>query len=107
MLVHAGIFFSFPLKKAKMKENVGKKERILRIAAGSALLGFGLLRKNWAGALGSIPLATGLFKFCPVNEILGINIVKKPTPLTENVNEENKKNTLKLKLNKKRKTRVN
>lgn len=85
-----------------MKENVGKKERIVRIAAGSALLGIGLLRKNWAGALGSIPLATGLFKFCPVNEILGINIVKKPRPDTA-VDEKDKRNTLKLKMKRKRK----
>lgn len=48
-----------------MKCNVGKSDRLLRIAAGLLVLGAGLYFQNWAGLLGLIPLATGVFRFCP------------------------------------------
>ncbi|MCB1888987.1 MAG: DUF2892 domain-containing protein [Rhodocyclaceae bacterium] len=57
-----------------MKANVGGIDKILRIVAGLALI-------VWAAALGGpvwawigvVPLATGLFNFCPVYPLLGIN----------------------------------
>jgi len=57
-----------------MKANVGTIDRILRIVVGLALI-------VWAAALGGpiwawigvLPLATGLFKFCPAYTLLGMN----------------------------------
>lgn len=57
-----------------MKANVGGIDRILRILVGAALI-------LWAAALGGpvwawigvVPLATGLFKFCPIYPILGMS----------------------------------
>jgi hypothetical protein len=58
-----------------MKHNVGKNERVARIAAGTAMLGYGIWKKNWWGVLGSIPLVTGVMSYCPVNEMLGIRVL--------------------------------
>ena len=57
-----------------MKCNVGGIDRILRIAVGLVLVG--LAASNVVGTwgwIGIIPLATGLFRFCPLYPILGIN----------------------------------
>ena len=61
-----------------MNANVGGLDRILRIIVGIALIAATL-----AGALpvwgwiGIIPLATGLFSFCPLYTLLGIRTNKK------------------------------
>ena len=57
-----------------MKCNVGNIDRILRISIGGILVA---LAANgtvglW-GWLGFIPLATGIFRFCPAYPLLGIN----------------------------------
>ncbi len=57
-----------------MNANVGGIDRILRIVVGLALM-------VWAAAfdgpvwawIGIVPLATGLFKFCPVYPLLGMS----------------------------------
>jgi len=57
-----------------MKANVGGIDKILRIVAGLALV-------VWAAAMGGpvwawigvVPLATGLFGFCPIYPLLGIS----------------------------------
>jgi hypothetical protein len=59
-----------------MKANVGGIDRILRIAAGIGLLAFFALGEATArywGLVGLVPLATGLFGFCPVYPLLGLN----------------------------------
>ena len=59
-----------------MKANVGGIDRILRIAAGTGLLAFFAFGEGTArywGLVGLVPLATGLFTFCPVYPLLGIN----------------------------------
>ena len=57
-----------------MKLNVGGLDRVARIVVGLVLVG--LAASNvigiW-GCLGIIPLATGLFRFCPMYLILGIS----------------------------------
>ena len=57
-----------------MKCNVGGIDRILRISVGIVLV---VLAVNgivgWWGWLGLIPLATGIFRFCPAYPLLGIN----------------------------------
>ena len=57
-----------------MKCNVGGIDRILRIAVGIELVGLaanGII--GWWGWLGFIPLATGIFRFCPAYPLLGMN----------------------------------
>lgn len=62
-----------------MKANVGTLDRSLRIAAGLILLGLSLsgVIGLW-GLIGIVPLATGLFRFCPAYPLLGISTCKKP-----------------------------
>jgi hypothetical protein len=57
-----------------MKCNVGGIDRILRIAVGALLVA--LAASNVIGLwgwLGVIPLATGLFRFCPAYTLLSMN----------------------------------
>lgn len=56
-----------------MTPNVGTVDRTVRILAGVTLIGlaaFGVVGV-W-GYIGIIPLATGLFRFCPAYTLLGI-----------------------------------
>ena len=59
-----------------MKANVGGIDKILRLAAGIGLLAFFALGEGTArywGLVGLVPLATGIFGFCPFDPLLGIN----------------------------------
>ncbi len=49
-----------------MKQNVGGIDRILRIVIGIALIAWGYTAQNWWGAIGIIPLFTGLVGWCPL-----------------------------------------
>ena len=57
-----------------MKCNVGGVDRVLRIAVGMVLIGLAASGAVgvW-GWIGVVPLATGLFKFCPAYTLLGVN----------------------------------
>lgn len=57
-----------------MVANVGTVDRFLRIAAGLLLIGLaaGGAIGVW-GYIGLVPLATGVFRFCPAYPLLGIN----------------------------------
>lgn len=57
-----------------MKSNAGSLDRILRIIAGLVLIGLAATGTVglW-GWIGVVPLATGLFGFCPAYTLLGIN----------------------------------
>ncbi len=59
-----------------MKKNVGSIDRTLRIIAGLALIGWGLYAQNWLGAIGVIPLFTGLMSWCPVYLPFGLSSCK-------------------------------
>lgn len=56
-----------------MKANIGTIDRSLRIIAGLLLIGLSLsgVIGVW-GWIGLVPLATGIFRFCPVYTLLGI-----------------------------------
>ena len=57
-----------------MKVNVGGADRILRIVVGLALILLALSGQIGAwGWIGVVPLATGLFRMCPLYTVLGIN----------------------------------
>jgi len=57
-----------------MKLNVGCIDRVLRIVVGIALITLAVLKivGPW-GYVGVIPLVTGLFRFCPLYTLLGVN----------------------------------
>ena len=57
-----------------MKCNVGGIDRILRVAVGLLLIA--LAASNVIGLwgwIGIVPVLTGLFRFCPLYPVLGIN----------------------------------
>ena len=57
-----------------MKINVGGIDRIWRILVGGVLVVLAATGQvGWWGWLGVLPLATGLFRFCPAYPLLGIN----------------------------------
>ena len=57
-----------------MKCNVGGIDRMLRMVVGLVLIGLAATGTVgvW-GWIGVVPLATGLFRFCPAYPLLGIN----------------------------------
>lgn len=57
-----------------MKSNVGSIDKIARIVVGAVLILLALTGTIgvW-GWIGVLPLATGLFNFCPAYRLLGIN----------------------------------
>ena len=74
-----------------MKENVGKKDRLIRTVAGPALMGLGyfLLGGNRGRIGGLATIVTGtlvaesaLTKVCPVNALLGVDTREKKGTLS-------------------------
>ncbi len=61
-----------------MKTNVGTVDRVIRLAAGVALIGLTLTGTigMW-GWIGVVPLATSLFGYCPAYPLFGMNTCKK------------------------------
>ena len=56
-----------------MTANVGGVDRILRVIVGLILISLVFIGpKTMWGWIGVIPLATGLFRFCPAYTLLGI-----------------------------------
>lgn len=61
-----------------MTANVGTVDRAIRIALGLALIAATLM--GWIGAwgwLGVVPIATGVFRFCPAYLPFGLNSCKR------------------------------
>jgi len=58
------------------KKNVGKIDRIARVALGVTMLGCGVYSGNWLGAIGIVPLLTGIFGTCGLYSLFGINTCK-------------------------------
>jgi len=57
-----------------MMSNVGTVDRVIRILLGLALIGATLMGVigPW-GWLGVVPLATGIFRFCPAYRLFGVS----------------------------------
>jgi len=62
-----------------MKANVGTIDRALRIVAGLVLIGLTLMGTigMW-GWIGIVPLATGIFQFCPAYMPFGLSTCATP-----------------------------
>ncbi|WP_300300887.1 DUF2892 domain-containing protein [Ferrovibrio sp.] len=59
-----------------MRSNVGGIDRVLRILVGLGLLSLLVWYPGewrWVGLVGLVPLLTGLFSFCPLYTLLGLN----------------------------------
>ncbi len=59
-----------------MQCNVGKTERRIRMIIGAGIVGAGIYYQNWWGAIGLVPLLTGVFGYCPPYHLLKINTNK-------------------------------
>ncbi|MBE9549251.1 MAG: DUF2892 domain-containing protein [Proteobacteria bacterium] len=59
-----------------MQCNVGKTERRIRMVIGAGIIGAGVYYQNWWGAVGLVPLLTGIFGYCPPYQLLKINTDK-------------------------------
>lgn len=63
-----------------MKPNIGKLDRMLRIALGLALLALFVVAPaplKWVGLVGIVPLGTAFIRFCPLYPLVGINTCEK------------------------------
>lgn len=60
-----------------MKGNVGSIDRLLRIILGLIIAILGVVFDSWWGLIGIVPIATGLFSFCPFYVPLKISTAKK------------------------------
>uniref|UniRef100_UPI0032180272 YgaP family membrane protein n=1 Tax=uncultured Draconibacterium sp. TaxID=1573823 RepID=UPI0032180272 len=60
-----------------MKRNVGSVDRLLRIVVGILIAIAGVVFNSWWGLIGIVPLATGLFNFCPLYIPFNISTAKK------------------------------
>lgn len=61
-----------------MEANIGKTDKMIRIAAGLILLSLAFVgpQTPW-GFIGIVPLATAFINFCPAYKALGINTLGK------------------------------
>ena len=59
-----------------MTRNLGTIDRTVRILAGIAIVAWGYSAQSWLGAIGLVPLATGLLGWCPAYLPLGLNTNK-------------------------------
>ena len=61
-----------------MECNVGGIDRTLRIAVGALLVVLAIIGViGYWGWIGLLPIATGVFRFCPAYPLLGIKTCKK------------------------------
>lgn len=57
-------------------KNVGGIDKKLRIIVGAVIVGAGIYFQNYWGAIGLIPLLTGLMNWCPLYSVFGIKTCK-------------------------------
>jgi len=53
--------------------NEGRMDRAVRVLIGIAVIVWGIMTSNWLGAIGVVPLLTGLIGWCPLYAIMGLN----------------------------------
>ncbi|KAF1723433.1 MULTISPECIES: YgaP family membrane protein [Pseudoxanthomonas] len=56
-----------------MKTNVGGFDKWARVVVGAVLIGWALTGGPLWAWIGLVPLVTGLFGFCPLYRLLGVN----------------------------------
>lgn len=59
-----------------MSKNVGRMDAYVRTALGLTLISLGIIQKRgWMAALGSLKVATGVTRYCPILEALQLSTV--------------------------------
>lgn len=56
-----------------MSCNVGSTDRIIRIVLGLVFIALGIYFGSWWGAIGLIPLVTGVLNYCPLYSLFGLS----------------------------------
>lgn len=59
-----------------MQANVGGACRMMRIVLGLAIIVVGIVMKSWRGAIGLLPILTGVLRFCPAYTPIGLSTYK-------------------------------
>ena len=57
-------------------KNIGGIDKNLRIVVGAIVIGAGIYFQSYWGAIGLIPLLTGLMNWCPAYSLFGIKTCK-------------------------------
>ncbi|HEV7270876.1 DUF2892 domain-containing protein [Pseudoxanthomonas sp.] len=60
-----------------MNANVGGFDKWARVVVGALLIAWALIGGPVWAWLGVVPLATGLFSFCPLYRLLGVNTCRR------------------------------
>ncbi len=55
-----------------MRDNLSAADKFLRLALGFVVMLMGLGNQSWWGLLGLLPIATVLYRHCPVYSALGL-----------------------------------
>lgn len=63
-----------------MKVNVGSVDRIVRVVLGLVIIAAGIKLHAWWGALGALPLLTGVFAVCPAYLPFGLSTCAPKAP---------------------------
>ncbi|MCC5854075.1 MAG: DUF2892 domain-containing protein [Idiomarina sp.] len=61
---------------ANIGVNVGTTDRIIRIVVGVALVVWSITAANFWWILGAALIATGVFRFCGLYKVIGVNTCK-------------------------------
>jgi len=64
------------MERIMFKKNVGSVDKVIRIVLGIAIIGAGIYYGSWLGAIGVVPLLTGIFGTCGLYSLFGINTCK-------------------------------
>jgi hypothetical protein len=64
------------MERIMFKKNVGSVDKVIRIVLGIGIIGAGIYFQNWLGAIGVVPLLTGIFGTCGLYSLFGINTCK-------------------------------
>lgn len=59
-----------------MQANVGGADRMIRIVLGLAIIVVGIVMKSWWGAIGLLPILTGVLRCCPAYMPFGLSTCK-------------------------------
>lgn len=59
-----------------MNKNVGNADKAIRLVIGVGIIVAGVLNESLLGAIGLIPILTGVISWCPLYTIFGINTNK-------------------------------
>ena len=59
-----------------MQCNIGKTDRTLRIIAGVVIIAAGAAAGQWWGAIGLVPLLTGIIRWCPAYVPLKLSTIR-------------------------------